>query len=234
MDWRAITNDPAHDKVVRAKYLEWILSRRKILNINLLDFFVKVARNKSVLDIGVVEHDESHMRHQDWKHGHIVNASKRCVGIDIIEPLVKTLNDRGFNVICVDATGNSDLGERFETIVVGDVIEHVNDPVALVRFCARHLKDSSSRIYISTPNPFFETWRKMLRKDGTFIANFEHTSWITPTNMVEIASRAGCSLVNYYVPELGIPRYNLVKRWWILRKPIELRAGFFVYEVANA
>ena len=231
MEWRNQTNDPAHDTVVRKNYIEWILSRRRIIKKDLLDFFVEVARNKHVLDIGVVEHDESHMLQDNWKHRHIVNSARKCVGVDIIEPLVKKLNEKGYNVVCADATGNSDLGERFEAIIIGDVIEHVSDPVALVKFCARHLKDSSSKMYISTPNPFFESWREMIKRDGTFIANFEHTSWITPTNMVEIASRAGCSLVNYYVPELGVPRYNPIRRWWTLRKPIELRAGFFVYEI---
>lgn len=171
------------------------------------------------------------MNSPNWKHRHIVNASKKCLGVDILEPLVKKLNNSGFNVVCADATSNSDLGERFEVVVVGDVIEHVNDPVALVKFCARHLKDANSRIYISTPNPFFDSWREMLKHDGTFIANFEHTSWITPTNMVEIATRAGCKFINYYVPELGLPRFNLIRHWLTLRKPIELRAGYFVYEI---
>lgn len=53
MDWRSLTKDAAHDQAVRKKYLDWLLTRRKIMKI---DFFVAVAKNKKVLDIGVVEH----------------------------------------------------------------------------------------------------------------------------------------------------------------------------------
>jgi hypothetical protein len=52
MDWRMLTDDPAHDTTVRVKYLSWILARRKIMRVDLLDFFVSVATGKSVLDIG--------------------------------------------------------------------------------------------------------------------------------------------------------------------------------------
>jgi 2-polyprenyl-3-methyl-5-hydroxy-6-metoxy-1,4-benzoquinol methylase len=59
--------------------------------------------------------------------------------LDILAPLVEELRGRGFNVRCVDATSDADLGERFEIVFAGDVIEHVDNAVALLRFAGRHL-----------------------------------------------------------------------------------------------
>ena len=82
----------------------------------------------------------------------VITLARRCVGVDVIEELVAELNARGFNVACVDATSEHDLGERFEIVFIGDVLEHVNDPSRLLAFGARHLAPEG-RIYATTPNP---------------------------------------------------------------------------------
>ena len=49
-------------------------------------------------------------------------------------------NAKGFDFRHVDATSDVDLGDRFDRVFIGDVIEHVNDPVALLNFAKRHLQ----------------------------------------------------------------------------------------------
>ena len=48
-----------------------------------------------MLDIGVVSHSARYFDLPDWRHGRIHKAASYCVGIDILEPLVKELNERG-------------------------------------------------------------------------------------------------------------------------------------------
>ena len=127
----------------------------------------------------------------------VCGETENTVGIDIIESAVNSLRKRGHDVRLCDATSDVDLEERFERVVIGDVIEHVDNPVALLRFAARHLEDGGS-IMCTTPNPFYIGNILQTIRDGTYIANAEHITWITPSMGLELAYRSGLSLHSYW------------------------------------
>lgn len=231
MNWRQVSSNPVSPKV-HHYLLDQLKNLRKLdnkRNISRLEEFVK---NKKVLDIGVVEHDISHIESERWKHKKIKDWSRKVVGIDILEHEVALLNNIGYDVRVADATSDIYLGEQFERIVVGDVVEHVSDPVNLLKFCARHLTDDGL-IVISTPNPFY--WLFILRvlKEKVFIANAEHVSWITPTMALELSIRADLKLCSYY-SEIIPPRSLFKKLVKALFSPIvshdcDIYAASYVY-----
>ena len=150
--------------------------------------------------------------------------------MDILEDLVDHLNARGYDVRNVDATSDTDLGERFDAVFMGDVIEHVDNPVALLRFAARHLKPNGLAI-VSTPNPFalFSLWR--LFRQGTLIANFEHVSWVTPSLALEIGRRAAMRLTKYclFSEPKRSATLRLAHRLVAAILPIEMRVWNYHY-----
>lgn len=170
------------------------------------DFLSVINRytpGKSVLDIGVVAHTRDFIDRPDWRHRIIKGLASRVVGCDIIESEVAYLQSLGFDVRPVDATSDVDLGERFEVVYIGDVIEHVNDPMKLLSFAARHLEPNGS-IVVTTPCPFW--WKFVLQclKERPFIGNVDHVTWITPFDAVELAHRASLRLVGWHlVQNLG-------------------------------
>ena len=196
-NWKEIDDNPVSALVHRAllKHLNTLL--KNYSQPSKLDFFAEQAKEKKVLDIGVVEHTLEFVEKPEWKHKKIKQVSKYALGVDILEHEVNVLKDRGFDVECVDATSDRYLGQKFDVVIIGDVIEHVNDPVKLVVFAKRHL-NKGGKIIISTPNPFFIKYVYRAIKEGVFIANAEHTFWITPTNMLEICRRANCSLDSFF------------------------------------
>jgi 2-polyprenyl-3-methyl-5-hydroxy-6-metoxy-1,4-benzoquinol methylase len=134
----------------------------------------------------------------DWRHARIHRAASYCVGIDILEPLVKELGKRGFNVRCVDATSEADMGERFDVVFIGDVVEHVDNAVLLLKFAARHLAPGG-RLYVTTPNPFSRKFFRQFKREGVMVVNLDHIAWITPTLAMELARRAGIALAAYHL-----------------------------------
>lgn len=230
MNWREISRNPVDEKV--HMFLLKELESKKVIPEDSRIFLEKFVNGYSVLDIGVVEHDISHIESDGWKHRKIKNLATKVVGVDILEEEVRILNDMGFDVRLVDATSLTDLGEKFERVVIGDVIEHVSNPVALVEFAARHLAHDGL-IMVSTPNPFSYSFFMRVIKEGTFVANAEHISWITPSMALEIACRAGVRLENYY-PMIGRPR-SILKRFMkkilriILPENNEIYASSYIY-----
>jgi 2-polyprenyl-3-methyl-5-hydroxy-6-metoxy-1,4-benzoquinol methylase len=195
-DWRALSDDPISPEVRAALAKHLIALDRGTYHSRerLLETFV---HGRSVLDVGVAEHALVHAGSEHWLHGKIARWASRCVGIDTQVQLVQILKSRGFDVRCVDATSEADLGERVERVVLGEIIEHVDDPVRLLRFAKRHLMPGG-RIIATTPNPFYVAWLYEALRCGRFIPNAEHVRWVSPAMAVEIGHRAGTPLTGYY------------------------------------
>jgi len=228
-DWTRLSDDPNDREAKRAvqRYLDQV--RRVHTDCGLLEFIERELEGRSVLDIGVVSHSARYFDQPDWRHGRIARRASRCVGVDILAPLVEELWQRGFDVRCVDATSGADLGERFERVFIGDVLEHVENSVALARFAARHLAPGG-RILAATPNPFSRKFFRRFRRDGTAIVNLDHLCWITPTQAMEIARRAGLGLSAYHLAKRFSPARLWLKRIAWRFAPLEYSFPDFVYE----
>jgi len=229
-DWTSVSDDPNN---LRAKAIvrAWLRSARRVhTDTDLLGHIESLVRGKRVLDIGVVSHSARYFDQPDWRHGRISKAAAYCVGIDILQPLLSELDARGFNVRCVDATSEEDIGERFDAVFIGDVIEHVDDAVKLLRFAARHLA-SAGRIYVTTPNPFSRKFFRQFKRDGVMVVNLDHVAWITPTLAMELARRAGIRLAAYHLVKPINPLSLAFKRWigWRL-EPAEFSFPDYLYE----
>ena len=222
LDWTTVSDDP-NNRDAKA-------TQRVHTGNDLLGHIETLVRGKRVLDIGVVSHSARYFDLPDWRHGRIHKAARYCVGIDILEPLVNELNKRGFNVRCVDATSDADLGERFDVVFIGDVVEHVDNAVLLLRFAARHLAPGGS-LYVTTPNPFSRKFFRQFKREGVMVVNLDHIAWITPTLAMELARRAGIALAAYHLVKRFSPVALMVKRLigWRL-EPVEFSFPDYLYE----
>lgn len=177
-----------------------MLAQRKRVDLSMgyMDLLSDRVSARRLLDVGVVEHDATHYDHVNWLHGRLCNLASECTGVDVLTDGVAALVERGFSVLEVDATSDVFIGSVFDVVHVGDVVEHVNDPVALLEFCERHL-DADGVIIMKTPNPMWLrcVWGALWR--GTYIANAEHVTWFTPSTALELGSRAGLELYEYWL-----------------------------------
>jgi SAM-dependent methyltransferase len=207
-NWRELSTDP-NAKAVRA-FLHGQISDAYGPRVEDFQRFIcEFVRERTVLDIGVIGHVIERFDDGDFRHGFIKKFASRLVGIDILEEPVNHLRSLGFDVRVMDATSDTDIGERFERVVIGDVIEHVDDPVRLIKFAARHLAPDGL-ILCTTPNPFFVGYLAEMFRYGMVIENAEHVSFIIPSNALEIAHRAGVKLVS--VRHFGGRGNTLTKR----------------------
>ena len=206
IDWEQITNNPV-DKNIRTKIRNYLEGIKKISNQTLKLFLISEIRGKSVLDVGIVEHDLNHLQDINWKHKYISKHAKYCLGIDLIENLLNELRNKGYNVKNVDATSDYDLKQKFDVIILGDLIEHVSNQQKLLEFSKRHLA-KNGKIIVTTPNPwqFYKVMSSYFK--GTVVNNVDHVVWISPANALELARRA-----NLNMTEL-IYLNNFQKKWY--------------------
>lgn len=99
----------------------------------------------------------------------------------------------------------------FETVIAGDVIEHVSNPMAMLCEANRVLQPNGTLI-VSTPNPYYywEYMQNLLVKVPQMKARQEgHFTTFTRINMRNILARTGFSLVT----ELGNFFSVIVLKW---------------------
>lgn len=149
-------------------------------------FVLKYCRNKDVLDIGCVQHDPENYKSKYWLHKAIREVASSLVGLDLYEEGVEYLNARGFNIIVADAQ-QFEFGKKFDVIVAGDIIEHLEDFHGFLESCKTHMH-KESRLLISTPNPWY--WRHVVKVGmGIEVSNPEHTCWFCPRTLRQVLNR---------------------------------------------
>lgn len=175
------------------KVRTFLLSKRFIDRKRIIEEYLAAeVKGKKVLDVGVCEHSVEQIENDYWQHKHIVENARYCLGIDNDAALVKYVKRKGYNVLVCDATSKVDLGERFDVVLLGSIIEHVDNPVNLLKFAKRHLK-KNGKIIVGTANPMSWRWFQRTIDQETIVCNLEHVSWLSPSNIFELSRRAGLS-----------------------------------------
>jgi SAM-dependent methyltransferase len=158
-------------------------------------YLVSRVKGSRVLDVGVVEHNAEASYSKEWLHRPIFEAASYCLGIDILAADLEVLREQGYNVRLHDIS-ESPLDEKFDFVVLGELIEHVGNPEGLLRNSA-HCLSSGGRLFLTTPNPWYINYIRMALKSGWALDNTDHIAWFDPATLYALGSRAGLRLVSF-------------------------------------
>lgn len=116
-----------------------------------VDFILGHCRDRRVLDVGCVQHtwEQSH-RNPNWLHRKIREVSAACLGVDYLTDDVERLRRLGYDIVAGDVLRDEPPG-TFEVVVLGDLIEHLENPLRLLEYAAAAL-EPSGRVLVTTPN----------------------------------------------------------------------------------
>ena len=153
-----------------------------------------IGSGTKVLDVGCVDARSQIegsagrvTRKANALHRKIVGLAPDTLGADIDPEGVVALNDAGFR--CVEANVETmDLGETFDLIVAGEIIEHLDNCGAFLRTMHKHLTPTG-RLVVSTPNPFYgaQTWK--IWRHGVPQVHEDHTNWQDPLTLGRLFDR---------------------------------------------
>lgn len=108
------------------------------------ELLLPYIRGKTVLDLG--PGDTSFRSLHDFLRAH----ARKVIGVEIDPKRASRLRRKGFDI----RVGNAETfraAERFDVVVAGDLIEHVDNPGLLIDNAMRHLKKGGVFVF-NTPN----------------------------------------------------------------------------------
>ncbi len=178
------------------------------------------AAPRAVMDLGCVDARpqrntaDQRIAKPNFLFKRITEINPDVLGVDIDPQGIEQLKQQGFNAICADVE-TMDLGRKFDTIIAGEIIEHLENCGLFLRNMHRHLKPDGTLI-ISTPNPFYagQTWK--IWRYGRPMVHEDHMNWQDPTTLDALLRRTGFDPFDGYWIQ---PPRNPLKTWKRLFRP---------------
>jgi len=164
--------------------------QQSVMDKKRIEEIIARCEGNSILDIGCVatqlENVKRNIKSNCWLHEELAKRFSKVVGIDILKKEIQELKRMGYDIRYGNAE-DFELNEKFDTIVAGELIEHLSNPGKFLDACWHHLKEEG-KLILTTPNPFWFEFsiRKNFRRLNV---NPEHTAWYDESVLSTLAKR---------------------------------------------
>jgi 2-polyprenyl-3-methyl-5-hydroxy-6-metoxy-1,4-benzoquinol methylase len=200
---------------------------RNAKRINKDNAVADACKNKSVLDVGCIGQDRN-FANDNWLHNKVRGLAAKADGVDILVEEVNQLKKQGYSMYTVDELQLT--GNKYDLVLMADVIEHVNDPVSFLKFYADYLKEGGS-ILVSTPNSNRVNNFINILFNNNYSVNPEHTCWFCPRTIAEVADRANLNIdqfhwANHYYTSKQVKGLYQKFKYWLGNILISMRSNF--------
>ncbi|MBK9336772.1 MAG: methyltransferase domain-containing protein [Lewinellaceae bacterium] len=162
-----------------------------------MEWLTPIISNKRVIHFGCVDHlsiVEQRRKENTWLHEILAKNCTDLVGIDIDEQGIAYMQQAGFEAyranVLTDPAPEAVLNRKWDYIVAGEVLEHVDNPVDFLSAIRQKYGPVTDRIIITVPNALsYTNFRFALR--NTEMINSDHRFWFSPFTLLKVVERAG-------------------------------------------
>ena len=180
-----------------------------------LNFIENLSKGRNVLNVGAgggVIGSKGYLpdNEKNWLHSKVINTAKKVLATDIDEEAIQHAKKYGYEIIKQNCE-TMNLSEKFEIIIMSDVIEHLDAPVkAIKNLVDNHLANDGTLI-ITTPNGSASNifFRSLIRNNLNVY--YDHMAIYYPEHFQAICNRLGYSLKKVYLFDHSDKRSFIIK-----------------------
>jgi 2-polyprenyl-3-methyl-5-hydroxy-6-metoxy-1,4-benzoquinol methylase len=181
---------------------------------NRVEWIVGNVKGPRVLDVGLAGYLPD-PRSPHWLHGELRRRFPGVMGIDRDGKVVSDLTALGLTDVHRADAESFEFSRRFDTIVAGEVIEHLSNPGLFLDCAARHLAPGG-RLVVTTPYVFgLSNLLYGFFKYPRTCPNREHTCWFCVDTFTQLVRRYGLRVLSWtllrdYPEQVQAPRYRML------------------------
>jgi hypothetical protein len=184
-----------------------------------IEELVELCDSKRVLHIGFTDHlplIADKIKRRVWLHSLLLERAKKCVGLDVnreaLEYCINTLQlpDIYYHNILIDPPLPTVADSTWDIAILGEVVEHLSDPVAFLTALRVKYGKKIKKIAISVPNAL-DLSNFLLARHSLECINTDHRFWFTPFTLAKIAHDAG------FMPEEFRYAHTFCSERWVYR-----------------
>jgi 2-polyprenyl-3-methyl-5-hydroxy-6-metoxy-1,4-benzoquinol methylase len=126
----------------------------------------------------------------NWIHGRAAKVAKKIIGLDKNEKGVELLKSRGYDARIQNVEEKFDLKEKFDVILIEEVLEHLNNVGICMENIRNHLK-SNGILIITTPNAHSASFflQRLFRDEISGVSITDHTLWYDKNTLSTLLKR---------------------------------------------
>lgn len=172
--------------------------KEKLAGTSRIEMLLDLSKNKNIIHMGCADHLElidQKIKHGNWLHSLLTKHSKGCIGIDINQEAIKHISEtlKINNVYVAGPEADriiTDSSEQWDYMILGEIIEHVDNPVQFLTQIRENYGAKVKQIIITAPNAFSLLTVKDILNNNENI-NSDHNYWFSPYTLSRVATKAG-------------------------------------------
>ncbi|MDQ7041192.1 MAG: tetratricopeptide repeat protein [Rhodothermus sp.] len=200
------------------------------------DLLKHLVTDRAILDVGCADHApliEQKLHQGRWVHAELAHVARRCIGLDVDEEAIAVARRFGYTIyrhnVLTDPVPEALKAEHWDYMVLGEVLEHIGNPVAFLEQIHQKYQDLVDRLILTVPNALkwlnYQAARQHLE-----IINSDHRFWFTPYTLCKVVSEAGFEVERFCFAQGPGPvsgrMHTLLEQYPALRDHIVLIAAF--------
>lgn len=167
------------------------------------EYLKNTVKGKKVVHIGCIDHLpilDAKIKTGHWLHNILSDSAEKCIGFDINKKGIEKLRlDYGIdNVFYEDVAETASeviLKEKWDYLILGEVLEHIDNPVDFLSKLKANYSHVAKHIIISVPHIITRNAFKNAKR-GIECINTDHRYWFTPFTIMKVATMAGLNPKN--------------------------------------